>query len=168
MNKKTDTAKERNALKGYLQQYHHARRMKRILEARRDRLMYELRAPGPRSTLGTMPPARQQDSDGAVSVVFRIDEVESRIKAQQENMTKAIIKVMDLIDLLPADSIERTIVELRHIDCMGWDRIAEQIYLSRSAVFNRYNAALDRLLEHKRAKALVREYIADQEREKAT
>lgn len=32
-------------------------------------------------------------------------------------MAKAVLHVMDLIDLLPQNSIERTVVEMRHIDC---------------------------------------------------
>ncbi len=74
-------------------------------------------------------------------------------------MAKAVLRVMDMIDLLPQNSMERTVVELRHIDCKGWDQIAREVYLSRSAVFNYYNAALDLLLGYKRTGALVEEYI---------
>ena len=39
-----------------------------------------------------------------------------------------------------ANSTERTVVEMRHIDCRGWDKIAEALYMSRSNVFNYYNS----------------------------
>lgn len=77
-----------------------------------------------------------------MSVVFRNSEVEDRIEEQREEMAKAVLNVMDLIDVLPANSTERTVVEMRHIDCRGWDKIAEALYMSRSNVFNYYNAAL--------------------------
>mgnify|MGYP002508885312 CR=1 FL=1 len=63
--------------------------------------------------------------------------------AQREEMAMAVLRVMDMIDLLPQNSMERTVVELRHIDCKGWEQIAREVYMSRSAVFNYYNAALD-------------------------
>lgn len=61
------------------------------------------------------------DSEGAVSVVFRLSEVEERIEAQRVAMGRAVTMVMDLIDLLPENSMERTVVELRHIDCKKWE-----------------------------------------------
>ena len=75
-------------------------------------------------------------------------------------MAKEVMHVMDLIDLLPQNSIERTVVEMRHIDCKPWDKIAREIYMSRSAVFNYYNAALDKILENKRNRKLLEEYMA--------
>ena len=97
---------------------------------------------------------------GSVSVVFRISEVEDRIEEQREEMAKAVLNVMDLIDVLPANSTERTVVEMRHIDCRGWDKIAEALYMSRSNVFNYYNAAMDKILENKRNRKLLEEYMA--------
>ena len=161
MSEKTMDAACRDAVKEYLQQFHMARERKRILERRHDNLVRELKAPALGSAYRTMPTKRTQaNSDGAVSVVFRIAEVEDRIEKQRGEMTNAVLHVMDLIDLLPQDSTERTVVELRHIDCMGWDKIAEKTYMSRSNVFNYYNAALDALLSYKRTEKLVREYIA--------
>jgi predicted DNA-binding protein YlxM (UPF0122 family) len=65
---------------------------------------------------------------------------------------------MDMIDLLPAGSTERTVVEMRHIDCKPWDRIAREIYMSRSAVFNYYNAALDMLAKHEDSGKLLGDF----------
>lgn len=73
-------------------------------------------------------------------------------------MAKAVLHVMDLIDLLPQNSIERTVVEMRHIGCKPWDKIAREIYMSRSAVFNYYNAAMDKLLEFKRTGKLLEDF----------
>ena len=121
--------------------------------------MRELRSPGPGfSAFRATPPSHNGQTDGAVSVVFRIAEVEERIENQREEMAKAVLRVMDMIDLLPQNSMERTVVELRHIDCKGWEQIAREVYMSRSAVFNYYNAALDLLLGYKRAGKLAEEY----------
>jgi len=148
----------REDVKAYLQQYHIAKRKKRILEERRRKLSSELGAPSTGSAFHTAPTSRTDSTDGAVSIMFRIAEVEERIEGQRDEMTKAVLRVMDMIDLLPQGSMERTVVEMRHIDGKGWEQIAREIPMSRSGVFNYYNAALDKLLEYSRARKLVEEY----------
>lgn len=152
---------ERAAVKEFLQQYHTARKAVRILENRHQTLIHELKAPGRVSALRPVPPPHQVQGDGAVSVVFRVEEVEERIDAQRGEMAEVVLRVMDLIDFLPRNSMERTVVELRHIDCKSWEQIAKEIYMSRSAVFNRYNAALDSLLNCPPARKLVEDYEAE-------
>ena len=111
-----------------------------------------------------MPSSRPATTDGAVSIVFRVAEAEERIEGQREEMAKAVLCVMDLIDLLPPDTMERTVVEMRHIDCKGWDQIAREVYMSRSAVFNYYNAALEKLLQFKRTKKLLGDFRSHNEK----
>lgn len=117
----------REDVKRFLQQYQMAKQEKRILEERRRALSY----------------------------VLEITEVEERIAKQQAEMANAIQNVMDLIELLPAGSMERTVVALRHIDSEAWEEIAKNVHMSRSRVIDYYNAALDALASHARAKELV-------------
>ena len=155
MGRKTTGAKlEREAVKRYLQQYHAAKQKKRILEERRRTLSADLRGPST-PAYRAMPSSRPVHPDGAGAVVFQIAEVEERIEAQQAEMAKAVQNVMDLIDLLPVGSTERTVVEMRHIDCKPWDQIAGAVYMSRSAVFNYYNAALDMLAKNEQSGKLL-------------
>ena len=125
--KTTDETLGREAVKEYLQQYHTAVGKKRILEERHRVLSSELRAPSTGSAFRLTPPTKPTKTDGSVSVVFRISEVEDRIEEQREEMAKAVLNVMDLIDVLPANSTERTVVEMRHIDCKGWEQIAREV-----------------------------------------
>ena len=156
---------EREAVKEYLQQYHDAKTKKRILEERHRTLSADLRDPGVGSAYRTMPTGKKQAREGgAVSLVYRIAEVEDRIAKQRDAMAKAVLHVMDMIDLLPQNSTERTVVEMRHIDCKPWDQIAREIYMSRSAVFNYYNAALDRLLEFKHTRKLLDDFQKENKR----
>ena len=149
------TNPEREAVKEYLQQYHDAKVKKRILEERHRTLSAELRDPGVGSTYRTMPTAKRQAREGgAVSLVYRISEA----------MAKAVLHVMDMIDILPQNSMERTVVEMRHIDCKPWEKIAQAVHMSRSRVFDYYNAALDTLLACKRTGKLVGEYMAGKEK----
>ena len=158
---------EREAVKEYLQQYHDAKVKKRILEERHRTLSAELRDPGVGSTYRTMPTSKRQAREGgAVSLVYRIAEVEDRIGQQREAMAKAVLHVMDMIDLLPQNSMERTVVEMRHIDCKPWEKIAQAVHMSRSRVFDYYNAALDTLLAYKRTEKLLGDYTAEKEKRK--
>lgn len=157
--KTTGTRMEREAVKRYLQQYHAAKQKRRILEERRRTLSADLRGPST-PAYNAMPSSRPVHPDGAGAVVFQIAEVEERIAAQQAEMAKAVQNVMDLIDLLPVGSTERTVVEMRHIDCKPWEQIAKAVYMSRSAIFNYYNAALDMLARNEQSGKLLGDFKA--------
>jgi len=159
MKEKTAEQAVVRAAKDYLQQYHIAKGQKRILERRHDELQRELAAPALGSTYRSMPTSKAKKTDGAVSVVYRIAEVEARIEEQRQEMAKAVLHVMDLVDLLPPHSMERQVVELRHIDCRGWDEIARVVHLSRSSVFLHYNTGLEIIARNKRAQGIIREYM---------
>lgn len=155
MGRKTTGAKlEREAVKRYLQQYHAAKQKKRILEERRRTLSADLRGPST-PAYRAMPSSRPVHPDGAGALVFQIADVEERIEAQQAEMTKAVQNVMDLIDLLPIGSMERTVVEMRHIDSRKWERIASEVHMSRSRVIDYYNAALDALAANEKSVEVI-------------
>lgn len=156
MSGKTTGAKlEREAVKRYLQQYHAAKQKKRILEERRRTLSAELRGPSTAPAFRAMPSAKPVHPDGAGALVFQIADVEERIEAQQAEMAKAVQNVMDLIDLLPIGSMERTVVEMRHIDSRKWERIASEVHMSRSRVIDYYNAALDALAANEKSVEVI-------------
>ena len=155
--KTTGTRPEREAVKRYLQQYHAAKQKRRMWEERRRTLSADLRGPST-PAYRAMPSSRPVHPDGAGAVVFQIAEVEERIEAQQAEMAKAVQNVMDLIDLLPVGSTERTVVEMRHIDCKPWEQIARAVYMSRSAIFNYYNAALDMLARNEQSGKLLGDF----------
>ena len=156
MSGKTTGAKlEREAVKRYLQQYHAAKQKKRILEERRRTLSAELRGPSTAPAFRAMPSAKPVHPDGAGTLVFQIADVEERIEAQQSEMAKAVQNVMDLIDLLPMGSMERTVVEMRHIDSRKWERIASEVHMSRSRVIDYYNAALDTLAANEKSVEVI-------------
>ena len=161
--KTTERPLDREDVKRYLQQYHAAQNKKKILEDRHRTLSRELQDPGVGSPFRTMPTSKPTKTEGAVSVVYRIAEVEDRIDEQREAMERTVLQVMDLIDLLPQNSMERTVVELRHIDCKKWERICQEVHMSRSRVNDYYNAALEIILENKRARRLVDKFMQAQE-----
>ena len=126
-------------VKSFLQVYTIGRERRQILEERRLRLIGELRAALP----------------GPLEAESNIAKIEERLNAQRRNMAVLMLKVLDLIDLLPLDSLERQIVEMRHINGMDWKEITSHLYLSRSYAMSRYSRALETLLDHKVARKMV-------------
>lgn len=72
--------------------------------------------------------------------------LEARVKAQAEAAKRSALEIMDILDLLPEDATERTILELRHLDCKPWREINRIVYLTASPCFEYYNRGLDTLL----------------------
>lgn len=112
----------------YLKQYYRARAVKRDLDR------------------------RYQDLSDRPA---RLAEVAEQIEGQRAKMVQALQNVMDMVDLLPLWSMERTVVELRRIDCKPWEQVAKDVCMGRSRVIDYYNAALQALVDDERAQALV-------------
>ncbi len=110
----------RRQLKVYLSRYYRAREQCAILQARLRRLRTE----------------------GGVGT----EDIQTRIQRQAETARGCMAEIVDVLDLLPADSLERAILELRHIDCKSWQDIQRTVHLSRSPCYAYYQRGLDRLL----------------------
>lgn len=112
----------------YLKQYYRARAVKRDLDR------------------------RYQDLSDRPA---RLAEVAEQVEAQRAEMVQALQNVMDMVSLLPLLSMERTVVELRRIDCKPWGQVARDVSMGRSRVIDYYNAALQVLADNDRARALI-------------
>jgi len=115
-------------LRKYLARYYRAKDKRAILEGRLRGLRTALPDKG-----GFMPP-------------LSVPEIEAKIQQQMEAAEKSVLEIMGILELLPAESTERTILELRHIDCKTWAEIYRTVYLTRTPCFNYYNRGLDALL----------------------
>lgn len=115
-------ADERRILKRYLARYFRAKEKQAVLLDRMRRLRSEIESAGMAS------------------------EIEARIQRQSAMEEKSVLEVMDILELLSEDSTERTILELRHIDCKPWREIHRAVHLTRSPCFKYYNRGLDQLL----------------------
>lgn len=103
----------------------------------------------------TSVPKSQGKKEGESFMVFRISEIEDRICRQKQEIENAVVRVMNIIEYLPLNSIEREICELRHIDMKPWSTISAEIPMSRSQVNRRYNAAIDILLNHRGIQKMI-------------
>lgn len=133
-------ANQRRALKRYLTRYHRAKEHQAILQSRLGKLRRDLRERGTASA-------------------SEIARVEARINQEAEQTGRMILEIMDVIGLLPADSIERTILELRHIDCKPWTEIQRTVHFTRTPCYAYYNKGLDKLLEYPEVHTRIAVYL---------
>ena len=82
-------------------------------------------------------------------------ELAARIAAKRKELAGTALRVLDVIDLLPDNSIGRDIIEMRHLNDMDWKEIIGTFGLSRSACLRYYAAALDDLLGNERVRELL-------------
>lgn len=150
---------EKELLKRYLGQYYAGRMKRTQLERRLKSIKEEMDSPigghgySPINYAGT-----NNTGTGAASFVYRMSEIETRIETQKSNTEKALLKVMDIMDFLEENSTERMVLELRFIDCKNWKTIEKELHLSRRSCFDYQNKALEKLLEFKKVKTVLKEY----------
>lgn len=125
-------ASERRILKKFLQRYYRTRKQREILQAR----------------LQTM---RQEFRDGAE----KSSEIEAKIEAQKKEAQNSTLLIMEILDFLPQGSTERTIMEMRHIDCKTWTQVQRAVFLTASPCYERYNKGLDALLGNARVRSII-------------
>lgn len=137
----------RRFLKRYLSQFYRAKEKQETLKRRLADLQAELRSPGISTSTFTVQRGKKgRPSDGAAALALKISEIECRIQRQLEAEVQSVDNIMDVLELLPSDSTEKEILELRHIDCKSWAQIQRLVHLTRSPCFEYYNRGLDQLL----------------------
>ena len=155
MNSKEENEKQdAQVLKWMLGQVYRAEKRKRQLDERLARIAAERDAPIGGQGYDPMP-RNGSCGTGAASILFKLAEIEDRIYAQKEEIDKTIVRVMDILDYLPINSVEREICDLRHIDMKKWAEIQDEIPMSRSQVHKTYQKAINMLLSFPRVMKMV-------------
>lgn len=141
----------------YLSRYKRCIRRKHTLEHRKNDIIREFNHPLKSVSYDGMPRGNG-GSLGCASLSFRLDEIETRINEQIEKSVKVLTEIMNIIEFLPSDSMERAIIEHRYIDCMKWWQICKEENLSRTPANNYWKKGLYKLLEYKKVQMIVKEY----------
>lgn len=154
---------ERVLLKKYLGQYYSARNKKKQLESRLQTFRQDMI--GTKGMQYSPVPHSQTNSvgDGPASMVIRAMEIEEQIESQKEQMAAAMLNVMKIMDFLPTDSTERSILEYRHIDCLSWKQVCKEANMTRTPCNKYYNAGIDKLLTYKKVQSILQEFASSQE-----
>lgn len=150
---------DKKVLKEYLGQVYRKRNYIRTLESRLSELNFELRHPISSVQYSATPRSKtNRISDKTASLAMKREEIQERIIEQKEGLARSILLIMDLMNILPEYSLEREIVELRHIDCKDWYDICEIVSLTRTPCNAHYNAGMEQILSSKRGKEILRGY----------
>lgn len=144
-------------LNQYLSQYRLYIRRKRVLERRRDDIIREFDHPLGGVSYDGMPRGGGE-SVGCAAISFRLDEINTKIKEQADKSIKILAEIMEVIDFLPENSMERLIIERRYIDRVSWERLCQTEHLSRTPATKYWRKGLYELLEFKKVQQVVRDY----------
>lgn len=146
--------KDELVLKWMLGQIGRAKKRKKQLDERLMEINEERNSPI--GGVGYEPlPRNAGISNGAASILFKLADIEERIYAQKTEIEKSIVRVMDILEYLPIDSLEREVCELLYIDGKKMGEIEKEIPMSRSQCYNKLNSAVAMLLTQPRIRAMV-------------
>lgn len=149
---------KRNMLRNYLIRYRKAENKTEELRCRRNRLIEDMKHPlGTQNMSGL--PSNNEPGTGAASYIFRQSELEERIYAQEREAKKIMLQVMDIMDFLPVESENRSVLELKYID--GYsdkDIIKIKFYAHRSTLSYHLAAGLDELLQYAKVQKIIKEF----------
>ena len=141
-------------LKWMLGQVRRARKRLKQLDNRLMQIYAERNAPI--GGVGYDPlPRGNSVGNGSATIVFKCAEVEERIYAQRAEIENAIVRVMDILDALPIDSVEREVCELYYLDGKDIPQVEEEACLSRTHCYNKLKSALEYLLVSPRVIEMV-------------
>lgn len=141
----------------YLSQYRKYIDRKKSLEGRRREIIKEFDNPLKGVSYDGMPHG-SGESLGCAALSFRLDEINTRIKDQMEKSVKVLVEIMDVIEFLPEDSIERAILEHRYIDRFKWEQICKVEHISRTPANRYWKKGLYQLLKFKKVNKILKDY----------
>lgn len=144
-------------LNKYLYQYKNCICKKHSLENRRKEIVKEFDNPLSAINYDGMPRGSGEGL-GCAALSFRLDEIDTRIREQIDKATKALSDIMDVIEFLPENSTERSILEHKYIDRYSWEQICRVEHMSRTPATRYWRKGLYQLLEFKKVNVILHEY----------
>lgn len=152
-------SEEAELLVRYLEQYSNCKDKQKRLEARRRNIIREFNYPLSGVNYDGMPKG-SSISVGAAGLAYRLDEIDTRILQQQNRAAKLLLEVMNVLEFLPENELERDVLEARYIDCYTWSKTCAAVHLSRSSAYKYLKDGLNKLLTFKKVQKIVEDYKA--------
>lgn len=153
---------EAELLDEYLYQYKDCISRKNALVRRRTEIQQEFDCPLSGINYDGLPHGNGI-SVGSAAISYRLDEIDTKIKGQMQKAEKLLSDIMNVIDFLDEQSLERSIIENRYIDRMGWNAVCRENHASRSKVNRYWKKGLYELLEFKKVKKILRDFQKSRE-----
>lgn len=92
---------------------------------------------------------------GSAAISLRLDEIDTKIKAQIDKSLEYLNMIMDVLNLLSESSLERAVLESRYIDGLKWERLSKENFVSRSKAIRYWKRGLYRLLEEDFVRSII-------------
>lgn len=150
-------SEEASLLNRYLVQYKNCINKKKNLETRLSEIRFEFYHPLSSVRMDGMPKGGGA-GDGCAALVLRLEEIENRINSQIEKSMSVLTDIMNIIDFLPENSMERVIIEHKYIDLFSWNKICMRENISRTPAIRYWRKGLYMLLESDEVKRILAEY----------
>lgn len=144
-------------LNSYLSQYRRCIERKKFLEKRRNDIIREFDNPLKGMSCDGMPHGSSEGT-GCAALSFRLDEINTKIREQIDKATKILTEIMDVIEFLPENSVEREIIEHRYLDGYNWGKTCRAENISRTPATKYWRKGLYKLLEFEKVKKILKEY----------
>lgn len=149
---------ERKRIRYYLQRYRYCINRKKELETRLYDIKAEMQYPLSAVSYDNSSGQTFNVSTGAAEFTYRVAEIEDRIEEQQKKIVRELLAIMEVLDFLPVESMERDIIEKRFIDGLTWYKISNKMHMSRSRIAFYEKKGLDELMKYKRVQELVNNF----------
>lgn len=126
------------------------------LERRLQRLRTEAEDPVPALHFGKFRSGNKNAGSAPESLAVLIQEAEDEVGAQAAETYRMMARVQALASLLPEGTMERAILEYKHIDGFTWREICDAIPISRTPATRHYKKALSLLARTEAALEIIR------------
>lgn len=150
-------SEDAKVLMQYLGQYSKSKNKKNRLEERRKSIIREFDSPLSGIRYDGMPKSSEV-SVGSASLAYRLDEIDTKILQQKDKAAKLLLEVMNVLEFLPENSIERDVLEAKYIDGHKIERICTLQSISRSTAHRYFKDGLNKLLTFKKVQKILEEF----------
>lgn len=159
----------KKTLKEYLGRYADASARKNQLEKRLWSIQEEMDTPIGGCGYKPTPHSRTNTiSDKSASFMLRMADIEERILDEKNLEAKCMLEVMEIMDYLGKETLERRILECKYIDVERMEQIASREHMSRKSCYQYMNRGIQELIQFKKVRAILeKEYFTSQEKETA-
>ncbi|MGN1126493.1 MAG: DUF1492 domain-containing protein [Ruminococcus sp.] len=151
----------RKYLKIYLNRYVLAKRRLNELKETHDVILSDSNSPQYGAGYKEFPRVMSSSVNmGAASFSIKLADIEDRIAVQQDKLKSLVLGVLEILDYLPPDSLERSALELCYIKDKKVEACCYSMCVSRSTFFEIKKNAIDTLLKYEKVKQIVLEFAA--------
>ena len=153
---------EAELLDKYLFRYRTCIMRKNALTRRREEIKLEFENPLSAVGFDGMPRGSGVGS-GSAAISYRLDEIDTKIKAQLAAAEKTLIEMIDISksydgEIVLDGCLERSVLESRYIDGAGWDRVCRDNHCSKSKAIRNWKKGLSQLLTFKKVSKILEAY----------